>query len=500
MSTVVQYVCDGCGQPIADEGRMVALERTTYDEGKIQQEAEHVCSVTCEGRVLARMLGIEAIREDLARLGAAVGDLCAGSVEENAKRAGARQRWVTPGGYTQLPDRMIADLDVEGGGSVWFLKGPARWEAWPDRDVDELFHDMGICGDPGCPDHATPSTHPWRPKEREKVWIRLGETDQIGIVERVEEKAALVQWLAPVRLWYPFESGSCPGILPLTELDREGLLSWALDERAVHPMPPPAPTESPVDPARDEGTATNTTRPSEGRGPRLAAVGMVFTPDEEEVILVRNRQRCEEAGRDVWEPPGGRVGDEDPEVAVAREMLEETGLAPYHWEHRPIGRGHLVRPDGDRWEALFFEGRATKADPRPGDDAVEARWWPVRELPDLADLPSCHLLRVMAVYRSQLVPSGSHGVRATIIQGGPATTVLYEIAPGGKIAPRRAWEPTVVTSVGGSAMFIVVSESGVVNHHPPDTLSISVEVGSHWAVSAGKRGATIIAAWHRGEG
>jgi hypothetical protein len=60
-----------------------------------------------------------------------------------AREQGAEQRWITRDGYTQIPDNMRADLQLGEGGHVWFLKGPKRWEAWPEAEVDELFGPPG---------------------------------------------------------------------------------------------------------------------------------------------------------------------------------------------------------------------------------------------------------------------------------------------------------------------------------------------------------------------
>jgi hypothetical protein len=61
------------------------------------------------------------------------------AIAQKAEEQGAKQRWVTRDGYTQLPDNMREDLQLKDGGHVWFLKGPRHWETWPEAEVDELF-------------------------------------------------------------------------------------------------------------------------------------------------------------------------------------------------------------------------------------------------------------------------------------------------------------------------------------------------------------------------
>jgi len=70
------------------------------------------------------------------------------AVAQRATEQGAKQRWVSRDGYTQLPDGMREELRLKDGGHVWFLKGPKRWEAWPEAEVDELFR----MGDEGAHD------------------------------------------------------------------------------------------------------------------------------------------------------------------------------------------------------------------------------------------------------------------------------------------------------------------------------------------------------------
>ena len=62
------------------------------------------------------------------------------AVADKAKQKGAEERWVTPEGYTQLPEAMRKELGSEGKGAhLWFLKGAQTWEAWPEEQLDELM-------------------------------------------------------------------------------------------------------------------------------------------------------------------------------------------------------------------------------------------------------------------------------------------------------------------------------------------------------------------------
>jgi energy-coupling factor transporter ATP-binding protein EcfA2 len=61
-------------------------------------------------------------------------------ITQAAKDKGAAQRFVTPQGYTQLPEAMLKEL-AEGanGGHVWFLRGKDTWEAWPEAKLEGLL-------------------------------------------------------------------------------------------------------------------------------------------------------------------------------------------------------------------------------------------------------------------------------------------------------------------------------------------------------------------------
>jgi predicted ATPase len=60
-------------------------------------------------------------------------------VARKAKEQGAEQRWVTGDGYTQLPRILRNELEVGAGKHIWFLKGPERWEVWPEAELDGIL-------------------------------------------------------------------------------------------------------------------------------------------------------------------------------------------------------------------------------------------------------------------------------------------------------------------------------------------------------------------------
>ncbi|UCG71701.1 MAG: NUDIX hydrolase [Chromatiales bacterium] len=102
-----------------------------------------------------------------------------------------------------------------------------------------------------------------------------------------------------------------------------------------------------------------------------------------ELLLIR-RGKEPHAGR--WALPGGFVNiDEDLEPAARRELMEETGL-----QSGPLRQlqtfGRPGRDPRERVITVVFIGYADDpgAKVRSGDDAADARWFALDELPELA--------------------------------------------------------------------------------------------------------------------
>lgn len=112
--------------------------------------------------------------------------------------------------------------------------------------------------------------------------------------------------------------------------------------------------------------------------PKVAVVAFVTEGDH--VLLVK---RLNEPGRGKWALPAGFVdADEDPQAAVCRETEEETGLqieadAILDVLHRPDREGLA---DIIIAYAAHPVGGAICA----GDDADEAGWFPIDDLPEIA--------------------------------------------------------------------------------------------------------------------
>ncbi|MGB9775889.1 MAG: NUDIX hydrolase [Anaerolineae bacterium] len=125
--------------------------------------------------------------------------------------------------------------------------------------------------------------------------------------------------------------------------------------------------------------------PNEYPRPLVTVDVVIFTLREKDlqVLLVR-RRNPPFAG--MWAIPGGFVDINEPlETAARRELEEETGvrgvyLEQFHTFGDP-GRDPRGRTITVAYLALV---RADQIQPRAGDDAAEARWWSVSDLPPLA--------------------------------------------------------------------------------------------------------------------
>ncbi len=110
---------------------------------------------------------------------------------------------------------------------------------------------------------------------------------------------------------------------------------------------------------------------------------LTFRDRDLQVLLIRRKHPPFEG---MWAIPGGFVDIDEPlERAALRELEEETGVRDVRLEQLYTfgdpGRDPRGRTITVAYLALLPAHRTTV---QAGDDAADARWWPLRSLPPLA--------------------------------------------------------------------------------------------------------------------
>jgi 8-oxo-dGTP diphosphatase len=99
-------------------------------------------------------------------------------------------------------------------------------------------------------------------------------------------------------------------------------------------------------------------------------VGAVIKDQDGRLLLIK---RGHEPGAGLWSLPGGRIeAGETHHQAVAREVLEETGLRVEC--RRLLGTAELPGPDGAVIHVSDYLAEVTGGELAAGDDAADARW------------------------------------------------------------------------------------------------------------------------------
>ena len=106
--------------------------------------------------------------------------------------------------------------------------------------------------------------------------------------------------------------------------------------------------------------------------PALAVDAAVKRGDE--ILLIQRKYPPMEG---YWALPGGFVErDEDPLIAVLRELEEETGLSGSNPELLMV-MGEPKRDPRKHIVSVVYSVTADEGIPSAGDDAADARFWPI---------------------------------------------------------------------------------------------------------------------------
>ena len=118
--------------------------------------------------------------------------------------------------------------------------------------------------------------------------------------------------------------------------------------------------------------------------PAVTTDCVIFGYDVSDGLSVLLVQRGLDPYRGRWAFPGGFMKiDEDADMGALRELVEETGLRPGTVEQF----GTFTQVDRDPRERVItiaYYALVRKADVQGGDDAAQARWFPVGQVPPLA--------------------------------------------------------------------------------------------------------------------
>jgi 8-oxo-dGTP diphosphatase len=118
--------------------------------------------------------------------------------------------------------------------------------------------------------------------------------------------------------------------------------------------------------------------------PMVTVDALIFAVcgNRKSVLLIK---RGNEPFKGLWAVPGGFVEmDEELETAAKRELFEETGITASNLKQMhtfgTIGRD----PRGRQITIVFMQTFNEETTPTAGDDAAEAKWFGINELPELA--------------------------------------------------------------------------------------------------------------------
>lgn len=124
--------------------------------------------------------------------------------------------------------------------------------------------------------------------------------------------------------------------------------------------------------------------------PAVTVDAVIFDlSDEDRIPLVLLIKRKNEPFKGMWAIPGGFLQmNEELDVGAARELYEETGLdIPPSDLQQVVAVGRLNRDPRDRIISIVYTAvidRLEHTEVCAGDDAEDARWFRVTELPELA--------------------------------------------------------------------------------------------------------------------
>ena len=118
--------------------------------------------------------------------------------------------------------------------------------------------------------------------------------------------------------------------------------------------------------------------------PAVTTDCVIFGYDSKEGLSVLLIKRGIEPYKDHWAFPGGFIRmDEDAETGARRELTEETGFDTSYVEQFGCF-SEVNRDPRERVITIAFYALVKKSEVKGGDDAADAHWFPIDNIPPLA--------------------------------------------------------------------------------------------------------------------
>lgn len=139
---------------LANAGILVIEEPEISLDVKNQRLLQDILQATVDSRLVDQIIleshvpsfdGPSVVRFRRDERGASISErgpsagVAAVELGRKAEAQGAKPRWVTSDGYTQLPDPMMKELGIGAGAHLWFLRGRERWEAWREDELEAFL-------------------------------------------------------------------------------------------------------------------------------------------------------------------------------------------------------------------------------------------------------------------------------------------------------------------------------------------------------------------------
>jgi len=116
--------------------------------------------------------------------------------------------------------------------------------------------------------------------------------------------------------------------------------------------------------------------------PAVTTDAIILKKETAELLLIR---RAKDPFKNKWALPGGFIEmDEVLETACRRELQEETGLTVDKLEQFRVYDAVDRDPRGRTLSVIFYGFVEKDAEVKGGDDAAEAAWFKMENLPELA--------------------------------------------------------------------------------------------------------------------